>query len=106
MAVGAKDTLFQEIIAQSGEHQVEVFIFKGSAEIQEMMVELWSPVLNKARQRGQLVSDASNEEIVEWIRNQHAVFSLRDDYSEDRQRQILANFLVPSLMRRSRNKPS
>lgn len=102
MAVGAKDTLFQEIIAQSGEHQVDVFIFKGSAEIQQMMVELWSPVLNKARERGQLVSDTSNEEIVEWIRNQHAVFSLRDDYDEARQRQIFSCFLVPSLMGRPR----
>ncbi|HEX7759090.1 MAG TPA: helix-turn-helix domain-containing protein [Caulobacteraceae bacterium] len=103
MAVGAKDRLYQEIVAQSGEHQVEVFTFKGSAEIQQLMVDLWSPVLNKARERGQLVFDMTNEEIVEWIRNQHAMLFIRDDYDEAKQRQILSCFLVPSLLRRPRD---
>lgn len=100
IAAGASDTLFREIIAHSGEHEIEAFTFKGSPEIQQLMVDLWSPVLNKARARGQLTDGVSNDEAVEWIRNQHAVLSIRDDYDEARQRQILSWFLVPSLMSR------
>ena len=98
ITVGAKDTLFQEIIADSGEHELEQFIFKGTSDIQQMMVSLWSPVLDKARARGELRSDVTNEDAVEWIRNQHATLSVRDDYDEAKQRQILSRFLVPSLM--------
>ena len=86
------------IIADSGEHELEQFIFKGTSDIQQMMVSLWSPVLDKARARGELRSDVTNEDAVEWIRNQHATLSVRDDYDEAKQRQILSRFLVPSLM--------
>lgn len=100
IAVGDKDTLFREMIADSGEHELEQFIFKGTADIQRMMVSLWSPVLDKARARGDLHDGVTNEEAVEWIRNQHATMSVRDDYDEAKQRQILSRFLVPSLMAR------
>jgi AcrR family transcriptional regulator len=104
IAVGDKDTLFREIVADSGEHELEQFIFKGTTDIQQMMVSLWSPVLDKARERRQLHDGVSNEEAVEWIRNQHATMSVRDDYDEAKQRQILSRFLVPSLMTRPESK--
>lgn len=102
MATGGADTLFQEIIAQSGEHQIDAFLFKGSPEIQQLMVDLWSPILDKARASGRLLEGISNEDAVEWIRNQHGVLSMRDDYDEAKQRHVLSCFLVPSLVSRSR----
>lgn len=104
IAVGDKDTLFREIVADSGEHELEQFIFKGTTDIQQMMLSLWSPVLDRARERGQLHDGVSNEEAVEWIRNQHATMSVRGDYDEAKQRRILSRFVVPSLMRLSESK--
>ena len=98
MRAGRGDALFQEIIAKSGEHSIDQFMFRGSNEIQQLMLSLWGPVLDKARARGQLRPGVTNSMAVEWIRNQHSVLTMRDDYDEAAQRHYLSTFVVPSLV--------
>jgi AcrR family transcriptional regulator len=96
--LGTEDQLFAEIVNQSGEHKLEQFLFRGSKEIQKMMLALWAPVLNKARADGKLRPGVTNEQAVAWIRNQHAVLMIRED-DEATRRRHLETFVVPSLVR-------
>ncbi len=37
--------------------------------------------------------------VAEWIRNVHAMFNMRSDYTDDLQREMLAKFVLPSLLK-------
>lgn len=95
---GIEDDLLSEVFRHSDDHSFEQFLFKGSPEIQAVMIEIWGPLIDDARKRGRLNADATNELIVEWIRNIHAMLTLRDDYDDDAARNILVKFVVPSII--------
>jgi AcrR family transcriptional regulator len=98
LKMGKKDPLIPEIFEQGGNHTLDQFIFGGSEEVRQDMRALWRPLLDQARESGELRADISNEAAVEWIHNIHGIFTIRDDYDEAKQRQILMKFLVPSLI--------
>lgn len=98
---GKSDKLLAEITSQSDSHAFDQFLFGGSPEVQKHMLDLWAPILDRARAKGELRKDISNERVVEWIRNVHALMSIRDDYNETVQRRVLADFLVPSVIKDS-----
>jgi AcrR family transcriptional regulator len=95
---GVEDELLSEVFRHSDDHSFEQFLFKGSPEIQAVMLEIWSPLIDDARQHGRLRQEFTNEEVVEWIRNVHAMLTLRDDYDDETVRKVLANFFVPSVL--------
>ena len=74
-------------------------MFRGSARVQELMVELWGPVLDRARAQGKIRDGIDNDRAVEWIRNVHAMLTMRVDYSETKQTEMLRDFLVPAITR-------
>ena len=63
------------------------------------MVELWGPVLDRARAQGKIRDGIDNDRAVEWIRNVHAMLTMRVDYSETKQAEMLRDFLVPAITR-------
>lgn len=93
-----KDTLFSEIVEQGGDHRLDQFLLRGSEAVQKLITSLWENVLQKARDNGELRSGVSNQQAVEWIRSQHTMLALRDDYDEATQRRVLETFVVPSLV--------
>jgi hypothetical protein len=99
MRKGRTDTLVRDIFVEGGGHDIDRFYFGGSEEIFHHMMLLWTPLLDRARENGELRSGISNEVAVEWIRNVHGLLQIRDDYDEQMMRQVAANFLVPSLLR-------
>src|SRR6185369_16291677 len=92
------DSLLKKIVQEPGDHSIDQFMFRGSEVIQNMMLKLWKPVLNRARATGELRPGLSNEQVVEWIRNVHALLTFRDDYDDAKLREVLQEFLVPSLV--------
>ena len=100
------DALFAELVAHGGDHSLEQFLFRGSKDIQRLLLSFWGPVLDKARASGELRAGISIAQAVEWIRNQHALLGLRDDYDEDMQRYVLATFVVPSLVNQEHIAPT
>ena len=98
IAVSRKDRLFMDLVNQVGDHEFELFLFRGSDRIMAIMARLWGPLLSAARRSGQIRSNLEDSEIVEWIVNVHAMLQLRSDYSNSKQRKILENFLVPSIL--------
>lgn len=100
--VGRDDWLLAAIVTTSLDHSLELFLLKGSPEIDRSMMSYWGPILNDARDQGRLRPDISNEDILEWLRHVHTVLLLRDDQDEDAQRTILKRFLVPAIVRDAR----
>lgn len=97
---GVEDELLSEVFRHSDDHSFEQFLFKGSPEIQAVMLEIWSPLIDDARKHGRVSQRTTNEEIVEWIRNVHAMLTLRDDYDDQAVRTVLAKFFLPSVLAR------
>lgn len=93
------DGLLMELVREQGDHELEKFIFRGSDDARRVMDALWTPLLNEARAKDRL-RDASNDQIIDWIRNIHGVFFLRgEDYPEAEMRQYLRVFLLPSVVK-------
>ena len=98
LAVGRSDPVLDDI-QQQADHSVDQYMFRGSPRVQELMVDLWGPVLDKARTIGQIREDIDNENAVEWIRNVHAMLNMRADYSETKKTKMLQDFLVPAIVK-------
>src|SRR5437867_2271908 len=97
LRAGREDRLFRDIVTKALDHTVEQFLLNGTDEIHRAMMSYWAPVLQKARKSGIVKSKASNDQIVEWIRHVHTVLGMRDDLDDDGLREILTNFVVPSI---------
>ncbi|NIJ35950.1 AcrR family transcriptional regulator [Sphingopyxis panaciterrae] len=98
LAVGRSDDILYAI-QQQADHQVDQYMFRGSPQIQEMMVGLWGPVLDRARAAGRIRDGLDNDRIVHWVRNVHAMLTMRIDYSEEQKAQLLRDFFVPSIVK-------
>lgn len=98
LAVGRSDPILDEI-QQQADHSVDQYMFRGSPTIQKLMVALWGPILDKARAEGRIRDGLDNDKIVQWIRNVHAMLSMRADYSEEQKVQTLRDFFVPSIVK-------
>ena len=68
-----------------------------NAPVADLVKEFWRPWFDQARRDGELRSDVSDDELVEWIRSVYLMLILRDDVDVDREREILQRFLLPSL---------
>ena len=97
LAIARADPLYNAIVLNSTDHNLDLFLVRGSDEIHQTMLENWGPILDRARGSGALRQDLSNSEIVEWIRQFHTGLAIRDDFDEAAQRRALRNFLLPSL---------
>lgn len=98
LAVGRSDKLLYEI-QQQADHSVDQYMFRGSPMIQQLMLDIWSPVLDRARAEGRIRDGIDNDKIVQWLRNVHAMITMRTDYSEAQQIEMLRDFFVPSIVR-------
>lgn len=98
LELGGSDPVMVEIQDQA-DHAVDQFMFRGSANVQLAMIELWGPVFVQARSQGRLRPGISTDQAVEWIRNVHAMLIMRDDYDQARKAFMLRTFLVPAIVR-------
>lgn len=60
--------------------------------------EFWKPELFKARADGLLRDTVTDDEVIEWLINVWIPIILNEEITEDAERRILRNFLLPSLL--------
>lgn len=97
--LGRDDQLLHEIVQQEGDAHFKTFLFGGTPEVQEMMLKAYGPFVRAARERGELASEITDQEAIEWLCNIGAVLNIREEYDEAEHRRILRKFVVPSLLR-------
>ena len=98
LELGRSDAVLDEI-QQHADHSVDQYMFRGSPRVQHLMLAIWGPALDRAREHGKLRDGISNEKAVEWIRNVHAMLTMRVDYGDRERAELLGDFLVPSLVK-------
>jgi AcrR family transcriptional regulator len=98
LAVGRTDPILVEIQEQAN-HAVDQYMFRGSPKVQAVMLDIWGPVFDRARDAGHLRDGMNADQAVEWIRNVHAMLNMRSDYGDEQQREMLAKFVLPSLLK-------
>lgn len=94
---GRSDPVLTEI-QRRGDHEVDQYMFQGSSLVQQLMISLWGPLIERAKTQGLVRQNLSTESVVEWIRNIHAMLTMREDYGEAEKREMLTKFLVPSII--------
>ena len=64
--------------------------------IAQLVLEFWRPWFERARREGEMRTDVSDADVVEWIRGAYLMLILRDDLTPERERQLIRQFLVPA----------
>jgi AcrR family transcriptional regulator len=63
-----------------------------------MAKQLWSPVIDRARERGEIREDLDEDNLLEWLSGIHLLWWIRDEVDVDHLRAQLRMFLVPALL--------
>lgn len=73
--------------------------------IHEVVARLFRPLFAKARRTGELRSDVSDDDLVDWIRTVYLSLILRTDLDARAVRHAVGTFLVPSMTCRASEHP-
>lgn len=95
--VSKADKLFNEIIKRDTNHRVEMFLFGPRGDVKSAIIEIWSGVIKMGREGGHIRENISDERVVDLLANIHSMLLIRDDYTEEDQREFLVDFLLPAL---------
>ncbi|MGW0040921.1 TetR/AcrR family transcriptional regulator [Rhodococcus sp. NPDC003348] len=98
--MGRKDPVVRLIV--SPEHMDLATALVGSSGLAARLTEeMWAPVIDEARDRGEVRADRTNAEICQWIALVELILVGRMDFGSDEDpehRRMLTNFLVPGIL--------
>lgn len=98
--IGQREKLFQSIVRNETNFQVEHFLVQGNDDIRAAMVKIWYPVFELGRAEGSLRSDLSDRRLAELIQNVHSLAQMRNDKSVNAQRAFLTDLLWAAVSNR------
>lgn len=97
---GRKDPIVRLIV--SPEHMDLATALVGSTGLAARLTqEMWAPLLDEARRRGEIREGLTDAEICQWIALVELILVGRMDFSSDgdpENRRMLTNFLLPSIV--------
>ncbi|MET7773205.1 TetR/AcrR family transcriptional regulator [Nocardia sp. NPDC005366] len=97
---GRKDPLIRLIV--SPEHMDLAAAVIGTSKLaSSLTLEMWGPVLDQARERGEMRADIDNEKACEWLGLVQLILVGRFDYddpADPSHREMLQNFVLPSFV--------
>lgn len=96
--IGRSDTLLADLFEASALGDLPSLLLNPSQAPYAVMLGMWQPVFDRARETGELRSDLSDGDLLEWLATIHYVFLLRSDVDPKRQRELFELFLVPALL--------
>jgi AcrR family transcriptional regulator len=67
------------------------------SEMQRIVLDILSPMLARARARGELRPGLDDDRVVEWLRGVYLMLILREDLDADGERALIVDFVLPSL---------
>ena len=69
----------------------------GGSIMQELVVDVLAPMLDRARDRGEIRAEVTNDRAAEWLRSVYTMLILREDLDTDGERSLITEFVLPSL---------
>lgn len=64
----------------------------------EIVLDVLGPMLDRARARGEIRAEVSNDRIAEWLRSVYLMLILRDDLDTAGEKALINDFVLPSLL--------
>jgi AcrR family transcriptional regulator len=68
------------------------------SSMQGIVLDVLGPMLRRARERGEIRPEVSDERAVEWLRGVYLMLMLREDLDADAEKALVADFVLPSLV--------
>jgi len=66
--------------------------------MQGIVLDVVGPMLRRARERGEIRPEVTDERAVEWLRGVYLMLMLREDLDADAEKALVADFVLPSLV--------
>lgn len=66
--------------------------------MQGIVLDVLGPMLRRARERGEIRPEVSDDRAVEWLRGVYLMLILREDLDADAEKSLVADFVLPSLV--------
>jgi AcrR family transcriptional regulator len=93
------DPELQHLLATTESMSLHRLLTSHTSRMQEFVLDLFAPMLARARTKREIRADVDDDRIVEWLRSVYLMLWLREDLSPDEERALLADFVLPSLVR-------
>lgn len=68
------------------------------SSMHRIVLDVLGPMLRRARARGEIRPEVSDDRAVEWLRGVYLMLILREDLDADAERALVADFVLPSLV--------
>jgi hypothetical protein len=78
---------------------VELNLLVGSPEVREIVRDSFEPLLRRARTEGALRTDASEDEMIEWLQGVLTLLTPRTDLDEAALERLIEKFTLPVLLK-------
>jgi AcrR family transcriptional regulator len=79
--------------------RVELNLLVGSPEVREIVRDSFEPLLRRARTEGALRTDASEDEMIEWLQGVLTLLTPRTDLDEAALERLIEKFTLPVLLK-------
>jgi AcrR family transcriptional regulator len=66
--------------------------------MQDIVLDVLGPMLRRARERGEIRPEVSDERVAEWLRGVYLMLILREDLDADAEKALVTDFVLPSLI--------
>jgi AcrR family transcriptional regulator len=95
--IARTDEELHRLFAAAGEIHLHQVLAGPYPPVAQVVLEFWRPWFERARRDGEMRTDVSDADVVEWIRGTYLMLILRDDLTPERERQLIRQFLLPAL---------
>jgi AcrR family transcriptional regulator len=94
-----RDNILADLMSQSTARHLPEVLLDPARPAHALVLGLWRPIFERARQSGELRQELTDDDLVEWLMSVQYMFLIRDDITAARQRELLALFVTPALGR-------
>ena len=98
IALAKSDPYYLQIVEALDDLSREKLLLSTDTLVQKFFADSWGNTFQKAREKGLLKDDISDNEIFIWLRANQLILFLREDLDRDGQIQFFKKFVMPPIM--------
>jgi AcrR family transcriptional regulator len=98
--IARSDPELQHLLATTESMSLHRLLTSHTSMMQAFVLDLFGPMLARARKRKEIRADIDDDRIIEWLRAVYLMLLLREDLSAAEERALVEDFVLPSVVRR------